>query len=470
MDRSQSDSTDTRTHTESLVEHCLAISNETMTEAARKRAHVLFRDGLGVILGSATTTDSSEIARDMVDAVYGPGDATIAGGKTAPTPAAAFANGTILHGIELDDTHSGSSAHPGAVIIPTILAVGESEGATGTDALEAMVAGYECMLRIGRAADPASLYDRGFHPTSCTGVFGAALAAGKLKGLSEDEIVNAVGIAGSFAGGNLEYLAEGVLSKRIQPGNAAHAGIVASELAARGYTGPRTILSGKNGFFSCYSDNADPTLLLADIDDDAEFEITRTGIKPHACCRYNQTPIDAVLQLKRDHGFTPDEVESVTVEIVDAAIVLVADPDSGPKLPATTTDAQFSLPYSVSVALLEDQAFLEQFREPYLSSERVREFIGRVTVEHGEDLETYYPDFFPARATVRTTSGDTYTTMLKTCRGEPENPLSEDELTEKYETLAGRYLADDAIDCLERLATDLPAVDTVETITEYLRG
>jgi len=470
MASSASSTADSETLAESLVELCLDISVDDLTDDARERAHVLFRDALGVILGSTTTTESSEMVRDMATVVYGDGPATVAGGAGAPTPAAAFANGTIFHGIELDDTHSGASVHPGAVVIPVVLAVGEAEGSTGREALEAMVAGYECMVRIGRAANPAALYDRGFHPTACTGVFGSALAAAKLKGLSEARTVNAVGIAGSFAGGNQEYLAEGVLSKRIQPGNAAQAGVVAAELAARDYTGPRTILEGESGFFAAFSDDSDPDALLATVDDDASFEVTRTGIKPHACCRYNQTPIDAVLELADEHGFDAGDVASMTIEIVDAARSIVAVPAEQKERPGSSTAAQFSLQYSVAVALLEGQAFLEQFREPHLSDPAVYDLVDRITVEHGADLESYYPDYFPARATVETTDGETYTTLLETCRGDPANPLSEAELREKYDTLAARYLDAEDAAALEALATDLPSVGNVSEITAYLRG
>ncbi|USZ73595.1 MmgE/PrpD family protein [Natronosalvus halobius] len=470
MAAGSSSTADEATLAESLVERCLDVTVDNLTDDAYDRAHVLFRDALGVILGSAMATESSEIVQDMVSVVYGDGEATVAGGGSAPVPAAAFANGTIFHGIELDDTHSGASVHPGAVVIPAVLAVGEAKGATGSEALEAMVAGYECMVRIGRAANPAALYERGFHPTACCGVFGSALAAAKLRGLSEAETVDAVGIAGSFAGGNQEYLAEGVLSKRIQPGHAARSGIIATELASRGYTGPRTILEGDNGFFAAYSDDSDPDALLATIDDDSSFEVTRTGIKPHACCRYNQTPIDAVLDLTEEHDVSVSDIDSITVEIVDAAMSIVAIPHDRKTRPKSSTAAQFSLQYSVAVALIERRAFLEQFREPHLSDPDVHDLIDRITVEHGEDLESYYPDFFPARATVRTTSGEEYSILLKTCRGEPANPLSEAELREKYDLLAERYLDTEDAAALEALATDLPSVADVGEITAYFRG
>lgn len=457
--------------TEEIVHRCASIRYEDLPEAARERTYELLRDTVGVILGSATTTESSSIARDFTTVTYGSGPTTVAGAvEGAPAPAAAFANGTIAHSIELDDTHSGASIHPGTVIVPTVLAVGEREGTTGTDALVATVAGYELMIRISRGADPAALYARGFHPTSCCGVFGAALSASMLMELSLAETVNAVGIAGSFSAGNLEYLADGTLSKRIQPGIAAQAGVTAAELASRGYTGPKTILEGDHGFLQGYSDESDVDRLSAPIDDDYEYEISRTGVKPHACCRYNQTPIDAVFQLQDQHDFTAEEVASVDIGLVGAAMALVAEPAEEKQRPKTTTDAQFSVHYSVAVALREGRAFLEQYRDPLLSDPAVLDLAQRVTVSHVEELEQYYPDYFPASATVRTTGGEEFTTSLQTCRGDPANPLSREELTEKYEALAGRFLDDEESTELDELLGSLEQVDDISVITSYLRG
>lgn len=459
------------TRTEAFVERCLDITVDNLTEAADERAHTLVRDLFGVMLGSAPSTESSRIARDMVRAVYGGGDATVVGESDgSPTPAAAFANGTIAHGIELDDTHSGASIHAGTVIIPVALAVGETEESSGKELLEAVVSGYECMIRIGRAADPAVLYARGFHPTATCGVFGAALTAARLKGLSVEQTVNAVGLAGSFSAGNQEYLGSGSLSKRIQPGVAAQAGVQAAELAARGYTGPESILEGENGFLRAYAGGGDVERLFADVDDEYEFEITRTGIKPHACCRYNQTPIDATLELQREYGFDADEVASVRIGLVGPAMDIVAEPRDRKAHPQTSTDAQFSVHYSVAVALISGQAFLEQFDDPYLSDEAVLALAERVTVEHAESLDEFYPDYFPAEVTVETTDGAEYTTMLETCRGDPSNPLSAESLDEKYSTLAGRSLDETGVDELRELTGDLRSIDDVASLTAYLRG
>lgn len=459
------------TQTEAFVARCLDVTADDLTPAAEERTHTLFLDLLGVMLGSAPSTESSRMARDVVRRLYGEGDATVVGESTgSPTPAAAFANGTIAHGIELDDTHSGASIHPGTVVVPTALAVGEAESATGEELLEAVVSGYECMIRVGRAADPAALYRRGFHPTATCGVFGAALTAARLKGLDFGETVNAVGIAGSYSAGNQEYLASGTLSKRVQPGIAAQAGVQAAELASLGYTGPETVIEGTNGFLNAYADGGDVERLLADVADDYEFEITRTGIKPHACCRYNQTPIDAALEIRRDHDVEVDDIDGVDVGLVAPAMDIVAEPRDQKVHPATSTDAQFSLHYSVAVALVEGQAFLEQFTDPSLTDETVRSVAASVTAEHDEELDAYYPDYFPARVTVRTTDGDEYATMLETCRGDPANPLSAEFLEYKYRTLAGRSLDEAQVAELRDVATDLPALADVSALTALLRG
>ena len=459
------------TRTEAFVERCLGITASDLTDAAEERTHTLVRDLLGVMLGSAPSTESSRIARDTVRSVYGDGDATVVGeADGSPTPAAAFANGTIAHGIELDDTHSGASLHPGAVVIPAALAVGETEGASGEELLEAVVSGYECMIRIGRAADPAVLYERGFHPTATCGVFGAALAAARLKRLDFEQTVNALGIAGSSAAGNQAYLGSGSLSKRIQPGNAAQAGVQAAELAARGYTGPEAILEDENGFLAAYADGGDVERLFADVDDDYEFEISRTGIKPHACCRYNQTPIDAALEIRREHELDVSDVESVRVGLVGPAMDIVAEPRSRKVRPDTETDAQFSLHYSVAVALVTGRAFLDQFREPYLTDDDVLAVADRVNAERDESLDEFYPDYFPARVTVRTADGAEYEAMLETCRGDPANPLSAEFLDEKYRTLVGRSLDETRAEELRELAGDLRSVSDTSSLTAYLRG
>lgn len=456
--------------TEESVETCYNLSASDIPEAELEYAHELFVDFLGMLLGSADSTESSRIAREYTRAVFGSGPASVCGeGDGFPAPAAAFANGTIAHGIELDDTHSGASLHPGAVVFPAAMAVAEQEDADGETFLSAVIGGYELTARVGRAANPTVLYDRGFHPTSCCGVFGAALAAARVKGLPIEETINAVGLAGSFAAGNLEYFADGTMSKRFQPGIAAQAGVTAAELASRGFTGPRTIFEGENGFLAGYGDGGDFEALVADFDDEWTTELARTGIKPHACCRYNQTPIDAALAVVEEHDLDVGALEQIEFDLVGPAIEMVVEPRDHKVQPRTTTDAQFSLYYSVAVALMEGQAFLEQFREPYLSDPDVLELASRVEASHDPALDELYPDYWPAVATISTEDGRTFSKRLETCRGDPANPLSHDELEEKFRKLASRQLDDEGITALEDAARTVVSAADVSSVSRHLR-
>ena len=461
-------SADDDTPTERLVEACRQIDWDDVPAAEQDHARALLSDFFGVLLGSVDAVESSRIVRDWAQ-TYGDGPATIAGETSGVAPAVgAFANASVGHGIELDDTHSGSSTHPGVVVIPTALAVAEQENASSHEFLGAVVAGYELLIRIGRVADPAALYDQGFHPTACCGVFGAALTAARLRGLDREATVNAVGIAGSFAAGNLEYLADGTLSKRIQPGVAAQAGVIAAALADRGYTGPRSILAGESGFLQGYSDGSDPSRLFDAPDDEYTFEIARTGVKPHACCRYNQTPIDCTLAITNNHEFDLDNVESITVDVVEPAIDIVAEPHSEKVRPRTPTDAQFSLPYSVAVALVAGEAFFEQYREPYLTDEQVLSIAERVAGEHDPALDEEYPDQWGASVTVTLTDGTEHTAAFDTCRGDPGNMLTSEELESKVRALAGRELDDGQLDALVDAANAVDQADDVSALTDLL--
>lgn len=453
--------------TQDIVTQCLDIDVTDITLETRNRAEILLRDLLGVLLASRNSTESSLMVCDFVD-LYGTGPTTVVGQeKRVPAPVAAFANGTISHGIELDDTHSGASLHPGAVIFPTALAMAEQESTSGDAFLEAVVSGYEMMIRIGRGANPPSMYTKGFHPTACCGAFGAALTAARLISLDCKETENAIGIAGSFAAGNIAY--GGTMSKRIQPGVAAQAGVISAELARQGYTGSSEILEDENGFFQGYSADPTPEQMFTNIDDKYEFELDRTGIKPHACCRYNQTPIDAALELAHTHNIDTEDIHSIEVGIVEAAISAVAEPRLEKLRPTTTTDAQFSVYYGISVALVEGEAFLEQHHEPYLNNEDILGIAELVEVKHDSSLEQYYPAYWPARVTIMLSDGTTYETTLQTCRGDPANPLSPGERQEKFRKLAGRELDEEDLNGLEEAVETVFDAPGVNDLTAYLR-
>lgn len=424
--------------THSLVEYCHTIGSQPLPKQVAKHARVLLLDYLGVAAAGSVLEESSHIARQLVRELGGTGEASAFGIEArVPAPLAALVNGTTAHGIEMDDTHARSSSHPGAVIWSTALAVAEREGLTGASLLPAAAAGYEAACRVAAAANPTILYRRGFHPTSTCGVFGAALTAACLLGLSQEETLNSVGIAGSFASGNMEYLAQGTLTKRLQPGNAAHNGIIAALLAGRSYTGPSSILEGKHGFLHAFSSESDKDALTKNLGE--KWEISRTGLKLFGCCRYMHSPIEATLRALEFNPVKPDEVTEIRIGLITPGWPIVVEPIEDKYKPKTRVDGQFSLPFGIATALVHGQAMATEFRQKQLSDSTILELARKVTIEHDKALDQQYPERWPSWCKIKMSNGRTLHGTVNTTKGDPDNPLTQLEIQRKFDLLAAQF-------------------------------
>src|SRR5437763_10246304 len=248
-----------------LAEFCAGLRWAELDPEVQARTREVLLDLIGVALAGSRQPSSPPAARVALD-LGGQGAATIIGTRqTTSAVWAALANGTAAHAVELDDVTTESSLHPGVAVIPAALALAEDIQAPPARMLEAIVAGYEVTMRVGNALNPASAYARGFHPTGVAGVFGATMAAGRLLDLRHDQLVHALGIAGTLASGSLEYLSDGAWTKRLNAGWAGHAGITAAQLAAAGFTGPSTVFEGRLGVLHAYTDAPLVDALLADL-------------------------------------------------------------------------------------------------------------------------------------------------------------------------------------------------------------
>jgi 2-methylcitrate dehydratase PrpD len=408
--------------TRDLVEFLAGLHNVPPEVVDRTR--YLLLDYLGVAIRGSRVESSAPVYKmiERLNARSQPGYA-------------ALAYGTAAHAIEMDDTHNAGSIHLGVVMFSTALALGETLPEIPVERfVAAVVAGYEAAARIAMAAQPKLQYLLGFHPTSTCGVFGAAVTASKLLELTAERMLSAVGIAGSMAAGSLEFLAEGAWTKRLHPGLAAQNGIQAAMLAAEGFRGPSKILEGRDGFLHGYSTNPLPERITADLG--ASFEIMRTSVKPHACCRYMQGPIDAILALVREHGFRPHQVRSVAVTVLEAGWPLVVEPRTQKYNPQTVVEAQFSMPFGAAVALLFGAAGIDQFSEENVRSEDVRRMMRRVEVNPDSSIEEKFPAEWPARARVELTDGRRLEKYIEHPKGDPGNPLIWDELIAKFKALA----------------------------------
>jgi 2-methylcitrate dehydratase PrpD len=358
--------------------------------------------------------------------------------KRAPFVYAALANGTSSHAIEMDDVNNESSLHPGVVVFPAALGTSEMFGSDGKSFIEAVVLGYEVVIRLGKALGPENTYRRGFHPTAVCGTFGSSVAASKIMGLKEERMVNAMGIAGSQAAGSMEYLAQGAWTKRFHAGWAAHSGMIAAQLAKNGFQGPTSIIEGRDGFLHAYSNGADASKVLEGIG--SGFEILRTSVKPHACCRYMQPPIDGVLKIVRENDLDPERVEKVTVGILRAGAHLIAEPLEEKYRPQSIVDAQFSMPFGAAVAVLYRKAGLGEFHLSKINSEEVKRMMRRVECVVDPDLDKTFPKQWCATAEILTKDGKRYFIKIEYPKGDPENPLTWEEMIEKFHSLSNGSL------------------------------
>jgi len=423
--------------TRTLVHFSHSLNSKDLSSDVVERAKYLLLDYLGVAI-AGSLTESSQPIYGMLARSASDGPCTVIGTASQTSPEfAALANGAAAHSVELDDTHQAGSIHPGVVMFSTAIALSEIHPDIDVGQfVTAVVAGYEVAARLGMALQPKYHYELGFHPTPTCGVFGAAVTAAKLLRLSEEQMLSAVGVAGSMAAGSLEFLAEGSWTKRLHPGLAAQNGILAAKLAAEDFQGPATILEGRDGFLWAYSRKSKPELVTQDLGQD--FQIMRTSIKPHACCRYMQAPIDGLIELAAAHDIHPEQVERVEVSVLEAGWPLVCEPRKRKYSPSNVVDAQFSMPFGAAVALTDRAAGLDQFTGESFHSPQIKALMGKVVLQKDIRIEKNFPEEWPAIVQVHLTNGKQFEKYVRFPKGDPENPLTWQELSAKFHSLATR--------------------------------
>lgn len=451
--------------TAALAERYAALRFDELPGPVVERVHAAVLDFLGCMVAGTRLPPAAAVA-GLTPELGGTGPSTaVTGGRVSPQWAA-LVNAVCAHSVELDDTDNSASLHPGNVIIPAVLAVGQSVGATGAQATAAIVAGYDAMIRIGRTATPQSQYERGFHPTATCGVFGAAVAAGSLLGLGPRQMSWALGIAGSLASGSIEYLDDGAWTKPLQVGVAVQSGVLAALLASRDFVGPETILEGRFGFLHAYAGRAESSELTAGLAE--PFAILGVSVKAFACCRYCQAPVDGLLQLIDRDGITPDMVAAIDVGLVSAGHPIVAEPREVKLNPRNRVDAQFSLPYAMAVALAHRSASLADFGAGAVEDPDVRKLMPMVTVHAEDQLDAMYPQAWPTRVTVRMAEGGEVEILLTDCRGDPSRPLTWPQLRQKFNQLSEGVLSADTGEQLAGAAARFSGLAGVDELMAVL--
>src|SRR6516165_9726537 len=349
-----------------LAEYAAALRYEDLPAPVVQQAKDCIIDTVAAAICGATLP-WSRIVIDYAERTGPRGSSHILGcGSAVQANAAALANGALAHAFELDSlTRPGAGAHPGATVLPPALAIAQEQGSSGRDLIVAFVAGNEVMIRIGRATGHTN-EARGFHAPGTTGPFGGAVAAGHLLRLGPAAMTNALGIAGSLAGGLLEFArGDGGMVKRLHLGRASEAGVLAGSLAADGFEGPRTVLEGEFGFLRVFCTKWDEAELTRGLGE--EFVVSTTVLKRYPCHATAHAAVRAVRDLQAEHGFKGAEVEAITVtgaeRMVERHNILE---------PADLMLAQYSIPFCVALALHREARDPESFDESALRDPRIR--------------------------------------------------------------------------------------------------
>ncbi|MBF6331155.1 MmgE/PrpD family protein [Nocardia transvalensis] len=406
---------------------------DDIPEVVRRTAirHVL--DGIGCAVAAL---DDDVPALRVARGMGGPAEASVLGtGERMGAPAAALANGVLVHTLDFDDTHAGGLVHPTAPVLPAVLAVGEQIGAAGRDVLAAVVVGYETICRLGAAA-PHGFHARGLHATSVCGVFAAALSAARLYGLDEDAATHALGIAGSQAGGLLAFLGTGASTKQLHPGFAAHAGVLAARLAVAGATGPESVLDGERGLYRVLldRDGVDVCRRLGE-----QWETTRVTVKPYPACQLLHAPLDAA----RSAAVSIDHIDAVVVDLHPDAVPIVCGP--GRDRPDTAYAAKFSLPWSVAAMLADGEVTTHTYRD--LDRPELAALASRIRYR-AAGFEGPAADQ-PGRLCIRLRDGTEVEAHVPHSRGGPDDPHLDEMVREKA---LANGLTPDAVAALEHLA------------------
>jgi 2-methylcitrate dehydratase PrpD len=427
-----------------------------------KQTKKVILDLIGVSLAGYQAMTFPKMVVDYFVEMGGKAEATvIQGKKKIPAVHAAFANASCAHALDMDDGHRFAASHPGAVVIPASIAAAEMTGASTKTLITGIVVGYEVMIRIGKGITPSSL-NRGFHITGITGPFGAAAAAANIMGLTREEAIAAMGMAGLQSAGLIQvnHEVEGSMVKPLNPGRAAMSGLLSCILARKGARGPLEIFEGQDGYLKAFAEDVKADRLTQDLGRD--YEISKVYLKLYSACRHAHAPLDAAFEAFRKSDRKIEEIEKIIVETYPAAVRLAGIPH------ATTPSAgRFSIAFSVALALVKGDAGADKYCEDNIRDRSIQDLAGKVELVSSEKWEALYPQKRGATVTIVNRSGGSVSSEVNLAKGEPENPASWDEITRKFFANATQLLSREEA---EQLADGIIRLEeiTVEEMVGFL--
>ncbi len=449
------------TYSERLAAFVEKIRYEDLSGEVVQMAKNCFLDWLGCVYASKedpAVKSMAEVARLSKGNAH---STVIPYREKNSAPFAALVNGAATHALEMDDVHRDSVLHAAAVVIPAVFAVAEREGASGKALIEAIVSGYEVMIRVGEGVGRSHYWF--WHNTSTCGTFGSAAGVGKILGLEAEQYVHALGNAGSQSSGLWEFLIDGANTKLLHTGKAAMNGMIAADLAKLNFTGARKIFEGEKGFYRATSKDYDFNKLIQGLDrKHPDYKILSNSFKLYPSCRHTHPTIDATLALVMEHDIKWQDIEKAEVHTYSGAINLCGAVEL--KNPYV---AKWHIPFAVATAIKYRRVGLDSYTDSTIRKKDLLDLASRISLHLDPELDSLYPAQWPSRVEIYLKGGGKASQTVYYPKGDSENPPSKEELNSKFHDNVKASIQPRSI---ERLIEAIDCLETQKDVSSLLRG
>ena len=352
---------------------------------------------------------------------------------------AILVNGTYIHGLDFDDTHAAGVIHASSSAMAALLSIGQRYNINGEDGLVAYLVAIEVASRIASAAN-GGFHAKGFHPTGLVGIFGATALVGRIMKLTAGELTNALGISLSMASGVMEFLEGGAWTKRMHPGWAASSAVTACAMAKNGFIGPRNTFEGRYGLFNTHIDSSHQASLETCTNGLGQiWEMQNISLKPYPACHYNHAFADAAVTLRENNVFKIEDITSIKARISEKQVPVVCEPQASKRIPKNSYEAQFSIHFVIATSLIKGKFTLNELENDTIFNPQILALCQKI--EYEIDPQSAFPEFYSGEVEIQLKSGKSLIHREQMNRGSSANPLSKQEILEKFYSNVERVMS-----------------------------
>jgi len=445
-------------YSQRIVRYACETSLKGIPDYVLRQTKRILLDSIGALLAASSTRYlGSRIITDFIRELGGKEEATVVGrGFKTSAINAALANGTLGYYCDIEAHHPGAILHPAAVLLPSSLAAAERVGASGSDVITSFVIGVDVEARLSFAFSPKGLYARGFHPSSVCGSLAASITAAKVLGLDEREMLNAFGLAGCQASGLLAWENDrSEMSRPFQMGIAARNGVTSALLASNGFCGPE-VLEGKYNIFDAFSGMSNYEELLEGLGE--TFQVMELAIKRYSCCAFLHPGLDALLKIMDQNRVKVEEIKKIILKF----------PRSGAKLIDGSALRSHNAQHILSVAALKRSVRIDDILAGKQGDPEVEELSRRVEVHYDDELDRFFPLRYTSIIILETFRGEKLEERVDFAKGTPENPMSDEEVKEKFHDLTATVIDDGRAKDIIEVVLNLEECQRITDLTTLL--